>query len=66
MNTLILYGTNQNITVGNYRLADIEYNNNFVSGRAEYFNSTWGTICDDLFSKINADVFCKSIGFSIP
>lgn len=37
-----------NITVGDFRLAEVEYiNGGYVRGRAEYFNSSWGTICDD-------------------
>ena len=61
-----------NITVGDFRLADVEYiRGGYVRGRAEYFNSsinwgTWGTVCDDAFTEKNADVFCKSIGFSSP
>ena len=63
-----------NITVGDFRLADAEYTSGgYVRGRAEYFNSSmnlgggaWGTVCDDAFTEKNADVFCKSIGFSSP
>lgn len=54
-----------NITVGDFRLADVEYiKGGYVRGRAEYFNSSWGTVCDDSFTNQNADVFCKSIGFT--
>ena len=65
----------QNITVGDFRLADIEYSGLYVRGRAEFLSFSngnwfmrdiWGTVCDDNFSKQNADVFCKSLGFSIP
>ena len=61
-----------NITVGDFRLADVEYiSGGYVRGRAEYFKAsinwgTWGTVCDDAFTEKNADVFCKSIGFSSP
>ena len=56
-----------NITVGDFRLADVEYiNGGYVRGRAEYFNSSWGTVCDDSFTDQNADIFCKSIGFTNP
>lgn len=35
---------------------------NSVSGRAEYFNGKiWGTICDDFFNPIAANIFCHSI-----
>ena len=56
------YGTN-NITAGAWRLADIEYiDGGYVRGRAEYFNQSWGTVCDDGFTYQNAQVFCASIG----
>ena len=52
-----------NITVGAWRLADIEYiDGGYVRGRAEYFNQSWGTVCDDGFTYQNAQVFCASIG----
>ena len=51
------------INVGAWSLADIEYiDGGYVRGRAEYFNQSWGTVCDDGFTYQNAQVFCRSIG----
>ena len=51
------------INVGAWSLADIEYiDGGYVRGRAEYFNQSWGTVCDDGFTYQNAQVFCASIG----
>ena len=51
------------ITVGAWSLADAEYiDGGYVRGRAEYFNQSWGTVCDDGFTYQNAQVFCGSIG----
>jgi hypothetical protein len=37
-----------NITVGDWRLADVEYiKGGYVRGRAEFFNQSWGSVCDD-------------------
>ena len=57
-----------NYTVGNFRLANIEFQTNgAIRGRAEFYrNSQWGTICDDLWESYpyNPKVFCGSLNLS--
>ncbi|XP_053376387.1 uncharacterized protein LOC123533517 isoform X2 [Mercenaria mercenaria] len=56
--SVICYGPELNIT--GYRLTD---GTGVFDGRAEIkVNDTWGTICDNNFNILAADLFCKQFG----
>ena len=48
-------------TDGDIRLADGNINN---EGRVEIcIGNVWGTVCDDVFSSVDAQVVCRHLGY---
>jgi deleted-in-malignant-brain-tumors protein 1 len=48
--------------IGMVRLVDGDYPN---EGRIEiYCNDVWGTVCDDIFSSLEADPICRQLGYN--
>ena len=55
------------ISVGNILASDGDLRLVGSSGRGRlevYYNRTWGTVCDDGFSYIDAIVACRQLGYS--
>ncbi|XP_071139003.1 neurotrypsin-like [Mytilus edulis] len=49
---------------GDLRLVDVVGETNTEEGRLEiYHNSTWGTVCNDLFGTSDAIVACRQLGY---
>jgi deleted-in-malignant-brain-tumors protein 1 len=64
-----MFCTNNNVGISCTKPADGELRilggANSSAGRLEVFvNNAWGTVCDDWWSRNDAQVACKQLGFS--
>ena len=58
---LVAIGTSE----GSLRLVSRYGSTGGSSGRLEiYHNSQWGTVCDDSFGSVDANVACRQLGYT--
>ena len=55
----------QSRSEGSLRLVTSSGSTGGSSGRLEiYHNSQWGTVCDDSFGSVDANVACRQLGYT--